>query len=524
MIYAHKHRLIIYPPETILPLDIRVEYRKGHACVEARYNNILILAAAGLDVPSPFDVWEYDWPCRPGEEPHPTQKIMSKHMIIHPRSYVFSDMRTGKSRSALWAADQIMRRARTRVRCLIVSDIEALSKSWEPEIFANFMGLRSCAILYGTEAQRRKELERDVDFYLINHDGLKIGFGKHGKEHTSLAAAIFRRDDIKLAVFDEAASYRNKQTEQWRAAYNLVSKRVHYAWALTGTPTPNGPVDAYGIKKLIDLNYKEPFQDWQERCTIRKGPFRRVPAPGSEAIVDALLSPAVRISRGQRFVESEVQVPPPLLVALTDRQKEFMKLLKQELLITMDGGEDIPAVNEASLRTKFIQLACGAIYDSEHNTHHIEAGPRLDTLTTLIERIPGKIIVCSPLTSVVAMLDKKLASFGCVSILGQDKHGPRRTAAITRFINGPDKVLNTHPQPISRGLDLTCASTIIHYAPIDRTETYLQVAQRINGPAQKQVRRIIRLAGCGIEIDMYNKLERNESLQGVILKLKEMRI
>ncbi|MCI0562696.1 MAG: hypothetical protein MN733_29805, partial [Nitrososphaera sp.] len=80
------------------------------------------------------------------------------------------------------------------------------------------------------------------------------------------------------------------------------------------------------------------------------------------------------------------------------------------------------------------------------------------------------------------------------------------------------------PGPIARGLDLTTASTIIWYAPIDRTEQYIQANQRINGPAQKNVRRIYRMSGSSIEDEIYARLENNEALQGAILKLKELKL
>ncbi len=99
-----------------------------------------------------------------------------------------------------------------------------------------------------------------------------------------------------------------------------------------------------------------------------------------------------------------------------------------------------------------------------------------------------------------------------------------RRAVVSDFIQGSRKVLVSHPAPISRGLDLTCASTIVWYAPVDRTEYYLQANQRINGPRQKDIRRIIRLSGSPVEDAIYDKLERNEHMQGCILKLKEMRL
>jgi hypothetical protein len=52
----------------------------------------------------------------------------------------------------------------------------------------------------------------------------------------------------------------------------------------------------------------------------------------------------------------------------------------------------------------------------------------------------------------------------------------------------------------------------------------MQANERINGVNQTKPRYIIRMSGCSIEQDIYKRLESNMSLQGAILKLKEMEL
>jgi hypothetical protein len=66
------------------------------------------------------------------------------------------------------------------------------------------------------------------------------------------------------------------------------------------------------------------------------------------------------------------------------------------------------------------------------------------------------------------------------------------------------------------------ANTILWYAPIDRTEYFIQANERINGVNQTKPRYVVRMSGCTIEREIYERLESNQALQGVILKLKEM--
>lgn len=521
MIFHAPSRTIVYDGDLLLPETVAVEVRGGRQLVKATYPALVALAAANLPVPSPM--LAYDWPSPPGEEAMETQRLVAAHMVLHPRSYVFSDMRTGKSRAALWACDWIMSRAKRRTRTVIVTDLFALNETWIPEITRSLLGRRSYAIMHGTPAQRIRALRQDVDFYLINHDGLKCGYKRKLPSCAGLAAELLKRDDLQMVVFDEAATYRNRETLNWRAAHDLLSMRAAYAWELTGTPTANGPLDAYGLKKLIDPAFRMPFYEWQDKVTERDGMFRRCPKEGWEGAVDELLSPAVRIARTQCFEESPEDVPPPILVELSETQRRHMKALQTQLLTLLENGAEIPAVNEAALRAKFIQISCGAAYDKDHNSHEVDAGPRLDALKRLVMDTEGKIIIFSPLTNVNRMIHKELRPYGSLFVDSTaSKH--ERHETVRRFIGGGERILTSHPGPIARGLDLTAAATIIWYAPVDRTEYYLQANQRINGPRQKATRRILRLTGSTVETEIYKKLEHNQTMQGVILKMKEMRL
>jgi hypothetical protein len=501
-----------HPPEELI-----FERLKQWKAVRASYSNILQLAAHGLTVPSPMA--GYDWPCRPGESPQPGQKEMANHMVIHPRSFVFSDMRTGKTRAALWAMDWLMSHAKKRIRAIVVSDLMALERTWSYETLTSLLGRRTFTILHGTARQRVERLQEDVDFFFINHDGLKVGY-KRDQRHETLAKALLARDDIKVAVFDEAAVYRNRTTATFMAARNLLSRRCSFVWAMTGTPVPNGPLDAYGIKKIVEPDWPLPYRVWQDRVTYKVGLFRREPRIDHLQEVDKILSPAIRISQEQVFEQTECKIET-IEAPLSLQQRRYMRELRQQLLLMLENGVEIPAVNQAALRFKLIQVASGCVYDSEHESHFIDATPRLELFDKLINETPGKIIVFSPLINSAHMLHVRL---GSQSLLMQATMSRKaKVELLKEFQHGPARILTSHPGPVARGLDLAVASTICWWAPVDRTEHYIQANQRINGPMQKNIRKIYRLTGSTIETEIYQRLEANQAMQGAILKLKEMR-
>jgi SNF2 family DNA or RNA helicase len=251
------------------------------------------------------------------------------------------------------------------------------------------------------------------------------------------------------------------------------------------------------------------------------GPFRRVALPGAVALVDELLQPSIRIVQDQCFTPTSMTVLD-LQAPLSGEQKTAMRELKEELSIMVEEGE-VNAVNQAALRSKLIQISCGAVYDQEHQSHLISAPERLAMLQGMVDKIPGKIIVFAPLTSVLRLLQTSLGE--TCTLIDNSLSKQRKLKLLHDWQTSPtSRVLLSHPGPVARGIDLSMANTIIWYAPIDRTEYFIQANERINGINQKLPRYIIRMYGCEIERKIYERLEHNQSLQGLILKLKEMKL
>ena len=509
----------------------------GYCAVERTYHNMLLLTGMDLDVPDPME--DYTWPAAPGVEAWDTQKQVSSFMVLNPRSFVVSDLRTGKTRSALWAADWLMSSAGRRLRCLILSDINALENTWANEITTHFLGRRTFEMLHHTDSNKRvAAVERDADFYLLNPDGLRIGRPQKISERdetghiirvrnvpaTGLYKALMDKH-FDIIIFDEASTYRETGTETFKCALEL-SKKASFVYQLTGTPASTGPLDAYGLKRLAHPSYKLSFKSWRDMTTEADGPFRRKPRPEAAALVDQLLQPSIRIVQDQCFTPTPLEVLD-MEAPLSTAQKEAMAELKAELSIMMDSGVRIDAVNQAALRAKLIQISCGVVYDQEHRSHVVGAGaraiPRLEMLKTLCDKIPGKLIVFAPLTSVLPLMYERL---GPESTLIDSSLSKQHKLKLLREwqTSSTSRVLLSHPGPVARGIDLSMANTIIWYAPIDRTEYYIQANERINGVNQTKPRYIIRISGCSIEEKIYKRLESNQSLQGLILQLKEMKL
>lgn len=493
----------------------------GQVVVPADLPNLQALRR--LDLPIIEPMRHYDWPMPrdlAGKTPFNAQRVTANFLAANPRAFVLSDMGTGKTMAALWAADFIMSHyAPGQCRALIVSPLSTLKRVWTDAIFKAFLGRRTCEILHGTAKQRLDALSRNADFYIVNHDGLGVGASSNrNAEFTGLAAALQLRQDIRIAIVDEGSAYRDATTKRHRVARTLLGPR-DYLWLLTGTPTPNGPEDAYGLAKLVTGARDLSFRSYRDSVMMQVSQFKWVPRQGSAEIVQRTLSPAVRFA-----IEDCVDLPGCTVQAreaeLSPEQNKAYKDLKRELSIAINN-QAVTAANEGVLRMKLIQIACGAVYDSQHKAHNLNPVNRIAVLEEVLDQAPHKVIVFSGLTSVIQLLQSKLSKRS-VAVVNGAVSARDRDEIFRRFMeeDRPEIIL-ADPATMSHGLTLTAASTIVWYAPVDRTELYLQANARINRPGQKHKTAIVQISATPIEREIYRRLEANESLQGVILKMVE---
>jgi len=134
-------------------------------------DEVRVLRNLGVkNVPSPITA-KYDWPGR--FKPMAHQIETASFLTLHRRAFVFSEPGTGKTLSALWAADYLMRTRQIR-RCLILCPISIMHSAWIADL-QNSIFHRSAIIAHHQQATRRIEMvQGDYEFVVTNYDGLNL--------------------------------------------------------------------------------------------------------------------------------------------------------------------------------------------------------------------------------------------------------------------------------------------------------------------------------------------------------------
>ena len=444
------------------------------------------------NVPSPI-YGRYDWPGR--YRPMTHQKETASFLTFNRRAFVLSEPGTGKTLSALWAADYLMKRGEVR-RCLILCPLSIMHSAWMQDL-GNSIIHRSAVIAHHSQASRRIELiQEDYQFVIVNYDGLAL-----------IGNEIKNDGRFDLVIVDEANAYKNPQTKRWRALNNVLRPDT-LLWMMTGTPAAQSPVDAYGLAKLVNPNGIPKFYTaWRDAVMQKITAFKWVPKADAAQKVFEALQPAIRFTK-----EQCLDLPPVITltreVPLTPQQAKYYNLLKAQMVVQA-AGEMITAVNAAAAINKLLQISCGVAYTDNKEVVEFDATPRLNILLEALEQTDRKVIIFALFRSAIASISTFLQKNGIAS---EEIHGgvtaTKRTDIINRFQRQDHpRVLVMQPQATAHGITLTAADTVIFYGPLMSVEQYTQCIARADRKGQDSDKvTVIHIEGSPVEKRMFKAL------------------
>ena len=489
-----------------IPTAKKLNY-KGAELVVAPHRNdeVKILRNLGIKAPAPI-LHYYNWSGR--FEPYDHQKMTSAFLTMNRKALVLNEIGTGKTQSALWAADYLMSIGAVH-KCLIISPLSTLERVWGDSIFMQFPHRKSVT-LHGTSDRRKKLLKTQNDFYIINHDGFPIIMEE-------------AKDMFDLIIIDEAAVYRNPSTNRFKLLRKFMAQHMDARlWLMTGTPTPNAPTDAWALAKLVgSSNLTQTYTAFREAVMMKVGQWKWIPRPESIEIVKFMLKPAVRYTRDECFDLPDT-VFQTRKVELTKEQKEHYQKMLKHFITEHTQGETITAVNEAVKIQKLVQIACGVVYGDDGQHIEVDCKPRVNIVKEVIDEVGGKVIVFVPLTGTLKMLEKELSKQWSVGVVNGEVSSTKRNEIFHNFQHSKDPhVLIAHPATMAHGLTLTAASTMIWYGPVTSNEQYVQANGRIERIGKKHVSNVVHIEATDLEYRMYDRLKNKQKLQGLLLDLIE---
>lgn len=394
--------------------------------------------------------------------PHDYQAYAKDFVLEHPYCGLILDMGLGKSVITLTALWDLILDSFDLGRVLVIAPKRVAEDTWPREIekWDHLKGL-SYSLVLGSEKQRREALQRRAFLYIINRENVAWLV-----ENT--------RWHFDALVIDELSSFKSSKAQRFRALKKVrpLCRRVI---GLTGTPAPNTLIDLWPQIYLLDMgqrlgrfvtHYRNQYflpdrrsQNMVYSYKLREGAEREI----YERISDICIS-----MKAADHLHMPELVSSCVEVHMSDGERKQYDTLRRDMVLKVQDGE-IDAVNAAALSGKLLQMASGAVYDSEGRVLRIH-DRKLDALEDIIEAANGKPLLVAywyrhDLERIRERFD--------VRVIDAEKD-------IADWNAGRIPVACIHPASAGHGLNLQAGgSTIVWYSLTWSLELYQQLNARL---------------------------------------------
>ena len=423
-----------------------------------------------------------------------------------------SDPGTGKTRSHL----EVFAERPERGRLLVVCPKTLMKSAWGNDIEA-FTSQLTYSLAYAGKREQAFGLKTDV--VIINHDGIK--------ELVDNPQWLKGFTDI---IIDEITAFKHRTSQRTKAAFWL-RRKFERRFGLTGTPNPVSVTELWAPMYILDDGRRlgAAFGAFRNATQTYKqiGPgvhhIKWEDMPGSQMAVASLLKDVVI---RHDFEEVMSHVPPNhrhvKRFDLARKARTVYDTLEDEAVALL-GEQVVSAVHKAALRTKLLQVASGAVYDSDGGYVLIDR-TRYELVAELIEPVAHSLVFFNwkhqrdELAKEFESQDIRFA------VIDGDTSQRERDRIVADFQAGKYKTLLMHPATGAHGLTLTRGTMTVIVSPFDRADFLKQVIHRVYRGTQDQITNTVLIeANDTIEKHVYDQLNGKYGRMLDLLDLMKLR-
>ena len=433
--------------------------------------------------------------------PHQYQDFATDFIVKNPVAAIFLDCGLGKTVITLTAIEELLHDSFEVSRVLIIAPLRVARDTWPAEIqkWSHLSNL-TYAVAVGSTAKRITALHQRAEVTIINRENVDWLVS-----HNTF--------DFDMVVIDELSSFKSRQARRFKALMR-VRPMVKRIVGLTGTPSSNGLMDLWAEFRLLDMgkrlgrfigHYRDEFflPDRRNQQIV----FSYKPKAGAEEEIYQRISDVTISMKSADYLKLPPLVVSTKAVAMTAKERRTYDSLKKDLVVSV-GETEIDAVSAAALSNKLLQMAGGAVYDGDKESHAIH-DQKLDALENLVESANGKPVLVAYWFKHEAERIKKRIKVREIKT-SQD---------IADWNAGKIPVALIHPASAGHGLNLQDGGSIlIWFSMTWSLELYQQTNARLYRQGQKDTVSIIHIITEGtIDEDVMKALERKDRTQTALI-------
>lgn len=425
------------------------------------------------------------------------QKADVEFELKNEKVFDTSEPGTGKTRTRLEVFSK--RRAKGGKCVLVISPKSLLRSAWEADAKTFTPWLKvSCAYA----ENRDKAFREKADLYVTNHDATKW-LAKQDPQFF---------DKFDSLIVDESGAYKHHTSDRSKAL-TKIKKYFKYRVCMNGTPNPRSITDVWNQINILDDGERlgKSFFGFRNatQAPIQVGKLPHFvkweDKAGSEAAVSSLIKDITirhTLDECHDIPANHNYVVPFYMTQKL--QKAYDEMEATAKLRLRDG--EVNAVNAASVVTKLLQIASGAVYeDSEH--YHLIDTARYELIGDLVEERKNSVVFFiwkHQKDMLIEELKKRKITY---TLLDGSVTDRKKLANVQHFQAGFYRVVLAHPQSAAHGLTLTKGTSTIWASPTYNLEHWIQGNKRIHRAGQKEKTETVNLIAEGtIEEHVYNVL------------------
>ncbi|UYA99048.1 DNA helicase [Xanthomonas phage vB_Xar_IVIA-DoCa10] len=392
-------------------------------------------------------------------------------------------MRTGKTKAVLDLA--CYRYEKGDITGILVLAPNGVHVNWVRRQLPIHMweGIQYVAHAWQASEAHKPGHAASLDRCLTHTDGLAVFAVNsesiiHDKPAALIKKFLQRHKGKCMLVVDESHDFRSPGSKRTKRA-RALKRYCRVRRTLTGTSVSNSPLAAYSQFELLADHalgfatfgeFESNFAYYVQEKTKGGRSYDRLDHYRNLDDLQARMAQwASVVLREDVDDMPDLLMDPRTILLSDDMQAQYKKLLKEMILELEEGGE-VEAVEGGVRVIKLQQLLSGWVIDSEGNVRDMvsdEENPRLQGMLEDVRESDRKTIVwCKfreDIRRVVRTLEK--AGVGCVEYHGNVHSQAKRQEAIDRFNNDPSvKVFVGQPKAGGAGLDLSAADVILWYS------------------------------------------------------------
>lgn len=414
---------------------------------------------------------------------HGYQRKAVKFMLDNKFCGLFLDPGLGKTATSLLYIKLAKKYIKIK-KVLIIAPKRVCYITWPDEIkeWPDFKDL-NYTILHGKD--KDKNLNKNVDIYLINPEGLKwlTSKLKNNREH-----------DFDILIIDESTKFKNWSAKRTKMLSKMLKyfKRRHI---LTGTPSPNGLMDLFAQIFILDIGNafgKAITKFRMAYFTYDPYSYKYSLNKDCDKIIHNKVAPLVLQMSSEDYLDLPELICNKIYIELPRVAYNVYEDLEKRLFAEIEKDE-VNLKNGSSAYNACKQVASGALYYQEnyfpdqlkqqdkvqergfYDIHN----EKLDALEDLLDELNGKQLLVAYAFN--HDLKRLLERFPKTRYIGRGVSDEEAIRIVKNWNDGKIDKLFCQPASMSHGLNMQKkGGDICWFSLTDNLEEYDQFIKRIH--------------------------------------------